>query len=229
VYVLALTSLIETAAATGKNLTGNILSFDDAFSLARLQALEDSFAGVFAYLAFFPVADAAVTEYVKSGTLASDSGPSVLVLFNLDQQARWPTALPESAFDSWLQVDAQEHPSYPIARALFAPKAAPPLPLLVLFDSWTREANVVAVGLSDLSTATEARERMRTVFSIVQTATAKGPATGKTMDDIARKLAARRIEYDRSAGLSVRERLWKVSHFVGDHLSDLVAVVGLVA
>jgi hypothetical protein len=231
--VLSLEGLIETASETVKNLTGNISSFDDLLAEDRLQALDDNYSGVFAYLAFFPGADQAVTSYVRSGTLASDSTRDALVLFSLDEQARWPTVLSPTAFDSWLHLDATEHPSYAITRALFAPHPPPSLPLLIMFDSWTRSTNVIGIGLADLHDEAAVRERLRKVFSLATPEVAKnsdGKSTSnKLIDDIAARLAAARISYLRSEGSSVRERLWQARNFVADHFSEIVAVVGTAA
>lgn len=227
--VLALSSVVETAIADEagtKHLTGNITSFDKVFSDDGLSSLERAFTGTFGYLAFFPGADRAVTDYVKAGTLSSDSGPNCLVMFSLDQSARWPMPLPGGAFESWLTLDAGEHPSYRFMRALFSTGEKAPLPSLALFASWTQAGDALAVQLDDLQSEGQIRSRLRTVFAIVES-TAAEPDRDKRIDTTAIQLAREKIPYVRAAGPSVRERLWSAAHFAAEHFDQIVAVVGL--
>ena len=227
--VLSLHSVLDTVIsdeAGAKNLSGPVTSFEEAFSDRGLGSLERAYDGMFGYLAFFPGADSAVTKYVKAGTLASDSGPHCLVMFSLDQTARWPSAVSVGAFESWLQLDHSEHPSYTFARAVFGVENLAPIPSLILFSSWTKPEHAVAVMLDELRDDGEVRTRLRQVFGIVEGSRDDGDRT-KWTGDIAARLAKARIPYRSSSGPSVRERLWKAGYFATDNLDKIVAVVGL--
>lgn len=225
--VVSLQTVVETAMSEdeGKNLSGPIKSFEEAFSDKGLASLERSFNGMFGYLAFFPGVDSAVTDYVKAGSLGSDSGRHCLVMFTLDAATRRPAPLSEEAFASWLDVDATEHPSSTFVRALVEPSDRTPMPALVLFAKWTQPTGALMISLEGLD-EDGVRARLRGVFTLVE-ATRDEQHPDRWMNESAAEIARQRIPYSRSGPGSVRERLWRAGYFATDHLNSIVAVVGL--
>ena len=147
--ILSFQTLIEEAISEAgqKNLTGNIRSFEKLLEPENLERLHARFHGWFAFIAFHPGADQPTLAYVQEGTLASDSGPHVLVLFTTDAQAKWPTPLKDSMSSDWLNLDTTTHPSYEMVRWLFEPKAAPPLPGILFAESFSGEGEAIFISL----------------------------------------------------------------------------------
>jgi hypothetical protein len=222
---ISLTSILEQVAArqTGrKNLSGNIKDFRALLGRDNLELLEASVNG-FAYMAFHPGVDVAMREYILEGTLASDSGPKLLALFTLGEQATWPRPVRERSFGAWLDVDITIHPGYRMVEWLFAPKAPPPLPGVALFDSLLGEREVVYVPLGAAADAGVVRQQLRSVFSHATASLGKNNFS----DRLGAALRRERTEYVKSGRTSPREALVSAYQVADEHLADIVAVAGL--
>jgi hypothetical protein len=229
VLAISLRSVIQEAAADQniKKLSGNIQSFADLVKPENLALLEKSHQGAFAFLAFYPAADAAITSYVHAGTLASDSGRHILALFTLDEEARWPTPVTPESFGSWLTLDAAVHPAYELVRLLFEPTAPPPLPGIAFFDTFTAETHVVYATLAGLADAGAARQSLRQLFGLAERVwqEAQRKPRGAFADRLGAALAKDGLPYVRTGRISMREWLVKSMRFLEEHASDIVTLI----
>ena len=148
-FVLSLQTLIVQAVESFEphKYTGNILSVEEFLREENIEKLEAKFPGLFAYLAFHPQVDQPIVDYISAGSLPSDSGSQILVLFVLDQSAKWPLPLTKKSFGGWLEVDRGVHPSYEIIKMLFQGHPTPPLPSIAYFERFTVEREPIFVSL----------------------------------------------------------------------------------
>jgi hypothetical protein len=217
--VLSLKSQIEQAVNAAPNewrLSGNA-NVDDLFDPEHARQLDAAFADVaFAFLAFHPGADRAVREYVEGGSLASDAGPNVLALLTLPQEAALPVDVADDAFLGWLQLDAEEQPSYRMIRSLFEPDQAPPLPGIAVFERTAEPCEAVYFSLAGLD-VDGVRDRVRRILG------AAGHARIEHAEQGGRSLADRlavwgqkeRLPVERSKRVSMRQWLVRGYQFVG--------------
>lgn len=229
-FVLSLTTLMEEALAVPgtKNASGNVRSFDQLLSPENLEQLEKHHAGLFAFLAFHPEADRTVADYVKAGTLASDSGPQLLVLFTLDSTARFPARLDSRSFQRWLDLDTGVHPAYQMIRQMFPSGRVPPLPGILFFGSFT-VPDCIYVSLAELTEMESLRQRLRELFSRAdQVVRKQKDGSSETWADaLAIQLRKDHFDYQRSASLSPREWLIRAYRFLTEHQGDLVSALSL--
>lgn len=229
--VISLTTQLEEAiAAPGvKNASGNIRSFEEFLAPEALVQLEKQHAGIFAFLAFHPRSDRVVTEYVKSGTLASDSGSRILVLFTLDASARFPSRIGHQSFQRWLDLDAEVHPAYQMVRERFLPERVPPLPGIILFGSFSVAAECLYVGLADAEKPEDVRQRLRQLFSLAEESFLQKHSgePGSWVGPLAVKCQGAGLSYIRSGSSSTREWLARAYRFLAEHKGDLVSVLSL--
>src|ERR1017187_538639 len=146
--VRSLQTLIEQAVESFKahQYTGNILSVEEFLLDENIRKLEDAFDGIFAFLAFHPRADQPIVDYVQAGSMSSDSGRHVLVLF-ISEAARWPTSVTERSVRAWLELDLATHPSYELMEALFKGSTPPTPPGVAFFSRFTDSLEPVFVSL----------------------------------------------------------------------------------
>lgn len=229
--VLSLRSQIEEAAAAPgwKNASGNVTSFEDLLTPESFAQLEEHHPGMYAFLAFHPEADRAITDYVREGTLASDAGPRLLVFFTLDAQARFPTRLGASSFSRWGHLDASLHPAYQLVRMMFLPGRVPELPGLLFFARFSTPPDCLYVKLDDPETAGAVRARMRFLSALADEATRhqKDGEAPDWMNRLALSLEQQSIPYVRSQARSPREWLASSYRFLDEHKGDLVSLVKL--
>ena len=229
--VLSFTTILQEAAANPikKNLSGNIQSFDELVKPANLQLLEASHGGMFAFLSFHPAADSGLVSYVRSGTLASDSGPNILTLFTLDSQARWPMSITKNSFESWLVLDTSNHPAYKLIRSLFEPETVPPLPGIVFFDSFVSETRAVYVNLSDSPEEQVIRTYLRRWFSIADKAWRDSKTKSGTTfaSRLSVALDGKKANYFVTEPTSMREWLVRALHFLETGEGDIVAPISM--
>jgi hypothetical protein len=228
--VVYLRILIEQASADKdiKHLAGAIRSFDELVKPENLDRLAEQSPGILAYLAFHPVADTPVADYVKNGSLSSDSGNRILVLFTADKADWTPGYIDAAAVMAvpGVTIESGIHPSYTMIRLLFEPAPSPPLPGIAFFKGFSADAEAVYISLAGLESSLQVTERLRTVFSLVTEVGYPAPV-GKFADKVSVALQKRRLPYVRSGSKSLREWFVRGYQVIYDHRSDIVAVAGL--
>lgn len=228
--VVPLRMLIEQALADEnvKHLGGEIQSFAELIKPESLHLLAEQSPGVLAYLAFHPTADMPVADYVKNGSLSSDSGNRILVLFvadNVGSNAGLSEAAKVLSIPG-VKVESGIHPAYRMIDLLFEPDPSPPLPGIAFFKSFDAGAEAVYVSLAGLDTSLLVTERMRTVFSLV-TEVGYPAAADKFADKVSAALQKKRLPYARTGSKSLSEWFIRGYQVIYDHRSDILAVAGL--
>ena len=229
--VLSLRTLVEQAVESFKahQYTGNILSLDDFLREESISRLESQFDGLFAFLAFHPRIDQTIVDYIQAGSMASDSGSRILVLFLLDQPAQWPVPITKQSFGSWLELDTSVHPSYELVRTLFEGSTPPPLPGIAFFDRLSDLREPVFVGLQNLTTKEQIRTRLQTVCGLATTAYSKhGHRYDRFANDFCVELELQKVPYVRAGRTSMRSWLIKAFRVAWQHKGDIVSVVKLI-
>jgi hypothetical protein len=222
---IPLAALIEEAIADHRvsRLSGQVTSFDRLMEEDNLIALEQAYPAVFAFLAFHPAADIMVADYVREGTLGSDSGIKVLVLFTLDTATRPSGPAPNVG---GVQIDAGIHPAYEMVRSLFSPKPPPPLPGIIVVSTFSGDAQAVYVHLDGLADAAAVRARLRLVFAMADTAFGAEENREKFAASFAAALQQAQFPYSQSGRTSIRQWLIRTAQFAAKYRSDLIAIIG---
>jgi hypothetical protein len=220
VIAVSLLSVLEGASRPGeRGLIGDISDPEALLVPENLGMLEGA-ASMFAFLAFHPVSDAPVREYIGSGALLADSGPNILVFFVLDQEASAPVPVGEEAFTSWAELSASTIPAYQLVRFLFEPAAVPPLPGLVFFTGLARHGAAVYVPLA----GADVQQRMRTVFSLADHAARTKPRQ-EALGSLRVALRREKITYVATTSMSVAEWLVRGYQYVSSHAWDIVTLL----
>jgi hypothetical protein len=210
-----------------KNLGGNVTSLEAMLAPGAFALLERKFTA-FAFLAFHPGVDTAVADYVRGGSLSTDSGPHVLVFFMLDADASWPVPVTAHSFGDWLDVDTGVLPAQQLVRFLFEPRPTPPLPGIVIFRDLVQEGSPLYIPITATDPA-DIRSLCRRVFSVLESAARdarKRPAY-ELSKQVAVELRQDRIEFVAAGSSSAREWFVRAYQFLGDNMGDIVSLVGL--
>ncbi|SRR6266487_562995 len=228
-FVISLQTLLEGAlAGPPKNLEGHVRSIEDLFSPVNRQALEQHFSGVFAFLGFHPGTDGGITSYVRSGTLSSDSGQNILVLFTFDSRVTSPTMLRDQTFRSWLTLTTTVHPSYTLVRSMFKDSVVLNFPGIIFFEDFLQNQNPVYIHIAESSNEEAVRTQMRGLFAIANKAYQSSWETQKNFLDLfAQALQKEKIYYERGNDVSLREWFISAFRFLSARTSDIVSIVSL--
>ena len=217
---VSLLSVLEAASRPDKRgLIGDISDPEALLDPKNLEMLE-GVAGMFAFLAFHPTADAPVRDYIGSGALLADSGPNILVFFVLDEEASAPVSIGDGAFKSWVAVSASNIPAYQLVRFLFEPAAVPPLPGLVFFTGLARQDEAVYVPLADA----DMRPAMRKVFSLADHAVRTKPRP-EALSSLRIALRREKIDYMATTSMSLAEWLVRGYQYISNHAWDIVTLL----
>lgn len=108
-----------TAEGGAEKFTGKIKKLSDLLSPATWIALEKEQPGPYLFLAFHPVMDPLICQYVKSGALAADSGEDLFVIFFMQSDALLPTEITDETLGGKMETDQGMYPAYELAQGLF--------------------------------------------------------------------------------------------------------------
>jgi hypothetical protein len=142
-FGMSLTKILQEAAITtpsGKQryFSGGIESLQTLLRPENLAALQRLHNGLYCFLAFHPNADPFISEYVEKGSLASDSGKEIMVLFIAAREMRTPQRIQIN--DLGIQLDNVIHPAYEAVNLLFPGKKVQ-IPGIVFFDNFVNQRN----------------------------------------------------------------------------------------
>lgn len=222
--IMSLSTVLEQASplASDRHMTGIIQSLDDLLdphNLARLEGM----ASTFCFLAYDARADSAVADYVRTGTLADDSGPEILVLLAVGTRAPSPVRIEST---DWIDIAAGTHPAYQLVRMLFDGRPVPTLPGLVFFHGLLAEQQAVYIPLADLRDELGVRSRLRTVFAMAEHAVSHH-GSEQVVSQLCLALRRDKIEYEATVRTSLREWLIRAFRLVRGHAGDIATVVGI--
>jgi hypothetical protein len=228
--VLSLTTLIGEASLNGdaKRLSGNVADLDTLLQEDSLRALEAHHHGVFAFLAYHPGIDVAVSGYVTEGTLAADSGPGVLVLFTA-AYADAPVLVSNASLAGLLTIERAELPAQQMTRLLFSERQVPVLPGLLVFDHFTGETEALYFPLDEAADPADVRTRLRGLFSLIEHSKRSVAGSRRPFADVLAVAAQREeLAFVRSGRTSMRQWLVQAYQLTKRHAADIVGALGLV-
>ncbi|MBB6349836.1 hypothetical protein ACWGH8_24520 [Nonomuraea muscovyensis] len=223
--VISLQAILEEATAEARFNVGQVKDLSHLLRPDNLRKLRE-YSSVCCFLAFHPAGDPPIVEYVRSGTMADDSGPNVLVLFVLDRPA--PIAVPvgTGAFGHWAEIGVGVDPAHRMVRTLFSGSRVPPLPGLVVFRDLAEDTDGVYLPLGHLESEREVRLHLREVFAEMDHLAATGrPA--KLLDDLGVQWTRRGLAYERTDRRPMREWLIEGFRTARENYGDLVGTIGL--
>jgi hypothetical protein len=202
-----------------KKLSGSICD-PDTFA-ENLSALETLHAGLFSFLAFHPGVDRSIGEYIEKGSIASDSGPNILVFFLSAVEMRFARNISTKETNMGVTLEMNVHPAYQFARWLFPDGAMPQLPGLIFFDHVSSRAQSVYVPIVGCENADEVASVCRSVFAVADTAVTEDIS----IDCLCRKLKAAGIKYLRNGRTSIGEWLIALMDFAKENRATITSVI----
>lgn len=227
--VLSLENILEAAVAdrSTKNLSGYIHDVEQLLTKENLRKLEIAHDGIFAFLAFHPKLDTAMTDYVQKGSLSADAGSNIFAMFVLDQSANTPQRITDESFKNWLTIDEQQLPSYEIVRRLFE-QNPPPLPGVAFIEKLSDQSEPVFVSFQGKGTVEEVGAFARKVFYIAsQTYNKNRKDQEEFVLGFCARLTQERIEYYRTSQKTIMEWLIFAYNLAKANVGTLVSVVQL--
>ncbi|MFH0298191.1 hypothetical protein AAFX91_13300 [Bradyrhizobium sp. 31Argb] len=204
-----------------KNFSGEIRSAEDLLSSEALAKLEARHAGIFAIVLVDEKIDVSVFQYLKSDSIANDTGPNVFALYE---------GAPKSRVVRDVKIDGlgairTESPVVAFARSLF-PNNQIIFPGVVIAERLTgKEAVFVPLNSGVQADVTD---RLRKLWGLINDswkARTKDKPFTRALGEL---LALRGIPYSRSEGISVREHLTILLRALWDIRRDLLALIPVV-
>ena len=230
IYVISLQSLMEEALAEEhvKYLTGNVKAVEELFSEKNMAVLKRHFQGIFAFLGFHPKVDTGITSYICSGSISSNSGSDIMVLFTLNTPATSPVELENQWFKKWIELETSVHPSYTITRNMFMDPVVLPFPGIIFFEDFLQVQNPIYIHITESSSEDGVRQQMRLLFALAEKAYNVSLESGKGfLDTFALNLQKNHLPYERGRDISAREWFVNAFRIIGKHFGDIVSVVQL--
>lgn len=229
-YGLSLSKILQEAGITETDikkryLSGGIESLKELLRPENLTKLESLHIGIFCFLAFHPRIDNLIAEYVEKGSLASDSGRQIMVLFIGNSELRSPKQIEKSDMNFGIQLDTSIHPAYEAVEVLFSTKKVD-LPGLVFFDRFVDATNSIYIPLDGMQSADNVASLCRTIFSTAQNSYNDVNRSQRDFPNaFSVQLEKKRIRYERTQETSFREWLIKIYNKAYDHRADIISVV----
>jgi hypothetical protein len=195
----------------------------------NLDALDRQFHGVLCFVAFHPVTDRAVAEYVVSGTLGQDAGAQVLALFLARNEVRFPRELTAADIDLGVKIEAGSHPVYELLDWAFPAENRPPLPGLIFFDKLSIDIlTAVYVPLAGLDSK-GVTERCRSLFFLARESLKPSVSLKRLdldFDLFCNRLDQLNIHYLRTGPATVQGRIYSFINWLDKHRAEILAAIG---
>jgi hypothetical protein len=229
---ISLSKLIDEAAyledPNSKRLAGSITNSVD-FERNR-RVLQSFHRGLFSFVAFHPGVDASVAEYIEKGSIASDSGPNIMVLFYSAKDIRFPRPVGPKDLNIGVDFDLNIHPAYEFVQWLLPGKSVPAFPGLIFMDGVVDSIEAVYVPIAKHSTSAEVADFCRSVFALANRLV-KDTAAGQplSLDSFSVALKKSEIEYTRSGDASMGEWLVVAYQFSKKHGATIVSLIAKLA
>jgi hypothetical protein len=225
---ISLSKIIEEAAYlqddSTKLLSGSISKRDFHDSRGALQSLHR---GLFSFVAFHPGIDSSVAEYIEKGSIASDSGPNILVLFYSAKDIRFPRAIANKDLVVGVELDLNVHPAYEFAQWLLPGQSLPSFPGLMFMDRVVDSIDAVYIPLAKHSTAQEVADFCRSVF-VLANQVLKERELNESLDALSVALKRNGFEYTKTSDTTVREWLITLYQFSKKHGATIASVISKV-
>jgi hypothetical protein len=211
-----------------KRLAGSITDADN-FDRNR-KALQAMHKGLFSFLAFHPGVDGTIVEYVEKGSIASDSGTAILVLFFSAKDIRFPRAVTPKDMNIGLDLDMNIHPAYEFVQWLFPTQIVPAFPGLVFMDRVYDVVSAIYIPIATHSSANDVATFCRSIFVLANGILKNRDAGEKpTLDSLSVALKMKGITYSRSGQASVGEWLAQAYTFGKKNGATIVSIIGKLA
>jgi hypothetical protein len=203
------------------NLTGEVQRANDLLKSDAMARLDARHIGVFALFVFNEKVDHVVAQYLASGSLASDVGVHVFVLY---ESAPKPRRVPSMNMDGLVRVQA-ENPLVAFARVLF-PNQHLTLPGILVVERLSQSGEAVFISLD--GDATSFNARIRRILSTVDQESAQRASDRSFAYSLGIKLSAQGVSYLRSGGISYQEQLVGILRTLWESKRDLLAIIPVV-
>jgi hypothetical protein len=229
---ISLSKLIDEASylqnESTKRLAGSITDPDNF--VRNLPALQSLHTGLFSFIAFHPRVDQTIAEYIEKGSIASDSGPDILVLFFSATEMRFPRTIAPKDLNIGVNLDMEIHPAYQLTQSLFPTGTIPKFPGLIFFDSLFDEVEAVYVPIARRSTAAEVVDFCRSVFVLAdRIMKQRNEGEAISFDSLSMAFKTNGIDYSRTGQTSVGEWLISAYNFGKKHSATIVSLISKIA
>jgi hypothetical protein len=218
---ISFTKILEFAPDDGqKNLTGQLRDLQSLLENAeRLQNIQSV---AYSFIAFHPAIDRAVTDYLAAGSVSSDSGRDVLVLFFANNDFELPREVEQSDLDVGLHLDPSVHPAYEVVQRLFPHKPVE-IPGIVFFDRFINTRHAVYVPLQNADTPLKVRQICQKLFHLASDAFKSSP-NADFIERLRVLLAGKAVPYKATDQMCFKEWLLQSYNFLLEH-GAIVSVI----
>jgi hypothetical protein len=196
-----------------------------------LAALDQEHCGAYAFVAFHPVADKDVVEYITDGSLGDDAGSHILALFlQGDKMPQEPREVQPSDPLFGVNLSVEEHPAYALANKFFPAAVRPQLPGIVFLNRLFDPASSIYVVLEG-SDKQQLRAQCRAVFDAANQSAEKTKASDDAtlwqidLDRFAGRLFDLGVPYRRAGKKGVRAAAFIATVWLKNNIGSIVVAI----
>jgi hypothetical protein len=195
----------------------------------NFDALDNTHRGAYVFIAFHPLADKAVAEYITEGTVGDDAGTMILALFLVQPTApRKPRNLKREDVQFGVALSLTEHPAYELARYFFPQAEMPRLPGLVFFDRLSQQKSSIYALIEGMDTA-QVRRQIRTGLEVGNRSIVGAASDDNTsrldFDRLAAGLMEANLTYRRSGKKGLRSARFIIGAWVKKNSGAIAAAI----
>lgn len=230
--ILSLLRLAEDAGYIAEGKRNQLGAIQDSRTFEQnLAAVDQYHRGAYAFIAFHPVADNGVAEYIGEGSIGNDAGSHILALFlQGDNVPGEPRDVRSSDALFGINLSLEEHPAYALANKFFPGATRPQLPGIVFVNRLFEPTSSIYVVLQG-SDKQQIRAQCRTVFDAANRSAEKTTENGDAkiwridLDRFAGRLFELGVPYRRTGKKGVRSAAFIASTWIKKNAGSLVVAI----
>lgn len=224
--IIPLSNLINSVDYTNsgvKNATGMIRDWEKLLQPETIERLRAQHQGVICYLAFDSLMDTELLNYIQTGSLSSEAGDEVLILFSINKIVESMTMIEEEELKEIIEFDHKENVNHKVLQAYFNDASYQALPGLLIFDNIANSKNSIYVPLNKTAHPQQL-DGLRKVLEIIHQQIGKRGFKSSLIDAIATDLVREKLEYEKNNNYSFGEGIILFYRILMKAKSDLISI-----
>lgn len=208
-----------------KNATGLIKDVELLLNSNAIESLQKKHKGIFCYLALDTQIDSELYEYIKTGSLASESGDNLIILYSINTNINSIKVIENDKLQDFFDFDYKSNINIEIIQALYGDNLIPSLPGLLVFDNLPNSIKSIYIPFMDSKFGNNLN-CLREVIRILRKSCQNDYNPNKSIiEEVSIQVAISNINYHKNSKYNFKEHIINIYRNLIKIKGDLISLI----